>query len=741
MLNLTAVGRLQSPTAPSVPNCLWTDLKVPSEVPRLARRSWLALLLVISLLAASVPAPAGAEVTPPPATPGPEARVALAELNLARAAMGLLPVTYSPTMAASAANHAAYLALNPGVACCDPHSERSGTPGFTGVDILERAQFAGFRGYGVAEVVAHEDAAEEAVWNWLATPYHRTPLISLRSEAAGFGAAAAGPDWNQVMNLTIRQVEATDLLAFPAGGMTAVPVGWPGLESPDPLRLFPGATGPLGFTVSLTFPANVRQLRLTTARLLGPGGEVPAYLLTPDRDEHLKGAIALLPRAPLAPATTYTAEMTGQADWGAGLQPFQRRWSFTTRGEVPRAERAAYSGRDGVLNEVRLEGRGFSAATRAYIGGAPVPVEALSDTRLRIPLPAGLAPGPADLLLAGPGGESVWTRFFDGREQLAPGPGDLTAWSLAVGERDLAAAALLPPDGADADTALLPAEALTALGATVERDPATRRWLVRLGARWVVAGPPRSAAWVGEEAEPHLGRRVDLPRPPVERDGRLYVPGALVAQLGAGVLVDAPARYVAVVPAGTPFPDTLRHWARPAVLALSRAGVVSGYPDGTFRPDLPLSRAALIRMATGARRVTPRPDLAVPLLADAADHWVTLQGWLPAAVAAGLVVPAEFPQGLLPDQPATRLEAMLMAVRALGLEAEARRRAGSVLAGFTDAAAVPPQYRGHVQLAVEKGLVSGYAEPGGGLSLRPHQQATRAEATAFVVRMLTALGG
>lgn len=713
------------------------------------------ILLVLALLLVwpgAAPPPGGALVPAPRraeaslragvagglVAPGPEARVALAEVNAARAALGLAPLTHSAALAAAAASHARYLAANPEVAVTDPHREVPGTPGFTGADPLDRAGYAGFRGDGAAEVIAHEEAAEEAVWNWLATPYHRAPLIDARAAEAGFAVARAGADWHQVLDVSVRPAPAPGLLVFPADGMTGVPVAWPGLESPDPLRFFPGAAGPLGFTASLTFPGRVRALRLDTARLSGPDGEVPVYLLTPDRDEYLRSAIALLPRAPLAPAATYTVELAGQADWGAGLQPFARRWSFTTRPEVPEVRRAVLGGVGGVIQEVRLEGRGFSSATRAYIAGVPVAVAAAGDTRARLVLPPGLPPGPADLVLAGPGGEMVWPRFLTGSEALPGGDGVLQAWTLAAGEQVADVPALVAA-GSGAEAALVPADALAPLGLGLERDPGTGRWLLRLGARWAVAGPPRLAAWVGEEGAPHLGRRVELPRPPVERDGRLYVPGALLAHLGASVWLDAPARTVTVAPPGTLFPDALRHWARPALLALARLGVVSGYPDGSFRPDQPLTRAALVRLAVAARGLAPRPGPA-GALPGTAGHWLTAQGWLQAAVAAGLVLPEEHPDGFAPDQHASRLEAVVLAIRALGLEAEARRRAGATPVGLVDGAAVPARYRGHVQIALEAGLVAGYPEAGGGLSFRPGRPVTRAEAAAFILRVRRAMG-
>lgn len=48
------------------------------------------------------------------------------------------------------------------------------------------------------------------------------------------------------------------------------------------------------------------------------------------------------------------------------------------------------------------------------------------------------------------------------------------------------------------------------------------------------------------------------------------------------------------------FPDTQNYWAKPFIAALAQRNVVHGYPDGTYRPDRPVEReefAAIIREA------------------------------------------------------------------------------------------------------------------------------------------------
>jgi hypothetical protein len=39
------------------------------------------------------------------------------------------------------------------------------------------------------------------------------------------------------------------------------------------------------------------------------------------------------------------------------------------------------------------------------------------------------------------------------------------------------------------------------------------------------------------------------------------------------------------------FPDTISHWAKTYISNASKSGIMLGYPDGTFMPDRPVTRA------------------------------------------------------------------------------------------------------------------------------------------------------
>lgn len=77
------------------------------------------------------------------------------------------------------------------------------------------------------------------------------------------------------------------------------------------------------------------------------------------------------------------------------------------------------------------------------------------------------------------------------------------------------------------------------------------------------------------------------------------------------------------------------HWAFAAIGAAVKAGYLQGYPDGTFRPEQPISRAEGIVLALRLSK-SELPVVALPPLADVpTDHWAAPQ--ISAALDAGLI--------------------------------------------------------------------------------------------------------
>jgi hypothetical protein len=385
------------------------------------------------------------------------------------------------------------------------------------------------------------------------------------------------------------------------------------------------------------------------------------------------------------------------------------------------------STRGGVLSQVSIEGSGFGSGTHAYLGGLPVRDLTVTAGRLSFTPPMGLTAGTHDMLVVSKGGkEAAWSGFL--RDGVAlPDSGD-PFWRAPVYVHGvkLASPALVHEQG----PVLLPEQALVELGAVGTKVAEINRsywtWAGRLGDYTL----GRVASNVG-------GNSFTLMLPVQQVGGQTYVEREFLSRLTMDPLTIHDNR----IDVG--MQDIGGHWARPQIIRLLDAGIVSGAGAGQFLPNGTLTRAAFVKMLTGARRLGPLPGDA-GTFSDTAQHWVAAQGYIGAAVKGGIVVPAEYPGGrFLPEQAITREEMAVMITRALGLDAQARARQVPVVGGiatvsghsFTDAYAWTRP--GYVSVAMEQGIITGYQEEGTtNYTFRPTRQATRAEAVVMIVRTL-----
>jgi peptidoglycan/xylan/chitin deacetylase (PgdA/CDA1 family) len=75
------------------------------------------------------------------------------------------------------------------------------------------------------------------------------------------------------------------------------------------------------------------------------------------------------------------------------------------------------------------------------------------------------------------------------------------------------------------------------------------------------------------------------------------------------------------------------HWAYSAVMTVAKAGYLAGYPDGTFRPDQYISRAEAAALAVSLSTAPVSPTSPPELKDVPAEHWAASQ--IQAALAAG----------------------------------------------------------------------------------------------------------
>lgn len=171
---------------------------------------------------------------------------------------------------------------------------------------------------------------------------------------------------------------------------------------------------------------------------------------------------------------------------------------------------------------------------------------------------------------------------------------------------------------------------------------------------------------------------------------------------------------------------TSAHWAFASVERAAELGLVTGYSDGTFRPDTPVTRAQFVLMLW---RMCGKPAAAkAASFADASADWY--QEALSWAVEKGYV------NGLSdtrfgPDAPITRQQAMAILFRLNGGQSGTELTlTGIYEQTFADSTTIASWAKDATWWAVYHELVSGV----GGSRIAPEANASRAQIAAILLR-------
>jgi S-layer homology domain len=172
-------------------------------------------------------------------------------------------------------------------------------------------------------------------------------------------------------------------------------------------------------------------------------------------------------------------------------------------------------------------------------------------------------------------------------------------------------------------------------------------------------------------------------------------------------------------------------WANGFIQALASKGVLSGFPDGSFRPNEPVTRAQYAAMIRQAFRRSPtRP--AVSFTDVSQSYWAIAA--IQEAYTTGFM--SGYPEGnFLPDANISRAEVLVSLANGLGYSPNSS--ANSTLQVYTDANAIQDWARPSIAAATEKQIVVDYPNV---QSLNPNRQATRAEVAAFIYQALVSSG-
>lgn len=167
---------------------------------------------------------------------------------------------------------------------------------------------------------------------------------------------------------------------------------------------------------------------------------------------------------------------------------------------------------------------------------------------------------------------------------------------------------------------------------------------------------------------------------------------------------------------------TSTHWGYQYVDFLFNNGVINGYPDGTFKPADPVTRAQILKMVVNGNNIPQYlPD--TPTFPDVPPtHWA--YGYVEAAVQAGII--GGYPDGTFkPGDFVTRGQLSKMIAGSKGWSYSGG------LQDFTDVPSTHWSYE-YVMTMKEKGVVNGY--PDG--TFRPGDQVTRAQTSKMIAVMM-----
>ncbi|MBW4488043.1 MAG: S-layer homology domain-containing protein [Trichocoleus desertorum ATA4-8-CV12] len=180
------------------------------------------------------------------------------------------------------------------------------------------------------------------------------------------------------------------------------------------------------------------------------------------------------------------------------------------------------------------------------------------------------------------------------------------------------------------------------------------------------------------------------------------------------------------------FSDIQGHWAQSVVEALAARDVVRGFPDGTFRPDVTVTKAQFAAIVRQAFQVQP-VRTSVRFSDVSANYWASSA--IDEAYRSGFV--SESSNNLFrPDQGISRNQVLVGLVNGLQLASESNST-DILETYFQDAAQVAAAERNDLAIATENRLVVSYPNV---RSLNPSQLATRAEVAASIYQALVQSG-
>ena len=167
------------------------------------------------------------------------------------------------------------------------------------------------------------------------------------------------------------------------------------------------------------------------------------------------------------------------------------------------------------------------------------------------------------------------------------------------------------------------------------------------------------------------------------------------------------------------------HWAETNIITLVDAGVINGYPDGTFRPNGTISKAEFLKLVISAS-VPSWYDILGTYEGIKLEHWAV--PYLNLANTYSVVDYGELTTEDL-DNPATRKEMALWTAKA-DISMASHDFSKESVVSFSDCGELSNEEISWLNHTVARGLITGYPDN----TFGPEKNMTSAEAATVIYR-------
>ncbi len=177
------------------------------------------------------------------------------------------------------------------------------------------------------------------------------------------------------------------------------------------------------------------------------------------------------------------------------------------------------------------------------------------------------------------------------------------------------------------------------------------------------------------------------------------------------------------------FTDIENHWAKTSILTAAEKNILKGYPDGTFRPDAPVTRAEFCVIVNKAFPNQKSSRTGMTFTDVPANHWAV--NAIDQAYQTGYL--SGYPHRTFkPNQSILRVQALTALVSGLGYQVT-----GDAIAilkkYYNDFGLIPSYGINVIAAATQNRIVVNYPDI---RRLQPNINATRGEIAAFICQVL-----